>query len=64
MQAGLVKLMESPAPVAGPVNIGNPAEFTMKALAAPVLKECGSSSPLKQHPLPRMIPASASPTSA
>ena len=50
--AGLVKLMESPASVIGPINLGNPVEFTMKDLAALVLKECGSSSPLKLQPLP------------
>ena len=50
--AGLVKLMESPASVTGPINLGNPVEFTMKDLAALVLKECGSSSPLKLQPLP------------
>src|SRR5581483_6140307 len=50
--AGLVKLMESPASVTGPVNSGNPVEFTMKQLAALVLKETGSKSPLKMQPLP------------
>ena len=50
--AGLVKLMESPASVTGPINLGNPVEFTMKDLAALVLKECGSSSPFKMQPLP------------
>src|SRR5690349_49009 len=50
--AGLVKLMETPASVTGPVNIGNPVEFTMKQLAELVLKECGSKSPLKTQPLP------------
>jgi UDP-glucuronate decarboxylase len=35
---GMIKLMESPASVTGPVNIGNPGEFTMLELAQNVLK--------------------------
>ena len=49
---GLVKLMESPSSVTGPINIGNPAEFTMRELADIILKECNSSSPLETRPLP------------
>ena len=36
---GLVRLMESPADFTGPVNLGNPAEFTMRELAELVLEQ-------------------------
>ena len=50
--SGLIKLMESPADVAGPINLGNPDEFTMRRLAELVLAETGAQSPLKLMPLP------------
>src|SRR6187401_3220275 len=43
---GFVRLMDSPADVTGPVNLGNPVEFTMRELAELVLKETGSKSKL------------------
>lgn len=49
---GLVKLMESPPSVTGPVNLGNPTEFTMRQLAEVVLKGCESKSLLQTQPLP------------
>lgn len=39
-----------------PVNLGNPGEFTVKALAELVLEETGSSSPVEYRPLPRDDP--------
>jgi UDP-glucuronate decarboxylase len=36
----------------GPVNLGNPGEFTMVELAKQVLELTGSSSELVYHPLP------------
>jgi UDP-glucuronate decarboxylase len=44
--------MESPPSVTGPINLGNPVEFTMKQLAQLVLKECGSASELRCQALP------------
>jgi UDP-glucuronate decarboxylase len=49
---GLVRLMNSPPEFTGPVNIGNPVEFTMIELAQEVLKQVGSKSELKRMPLP------------
>jgi UDP-glucuronate decarboxylase len=49
---GLVRLMESPEEVTGPINLGNPAEFTMLELAELVLELTGSSSKLEFRPLP------------
>jgi UDP-glucuronate decarboxylase len=49
---GLIRLMNSPDEVTGPVNIGNPDEFTMLELAKKVLAMTGSTSPVEYHPLP------------
>lgn len=49
---GLVKLMESPAEVTGPVNLGNPVEFTMAELAQKVIALTGSKVKTVTMPLP------------
>ena len=49
---GLVRLMESPEEVTGPINIGNPGEFTMRELAELVLELTGSASKIEFRPLP------------
>ena len=49
---GFLKLMASPAEVTGPINIGNPGEFTMIELAEAVLELTGSKSKLIHKPLP------------
>ena len=48
---GFVRLMESDG-VTGPINIGNPGEFTMLQLAELVVKKIGGSSKITYHPLP------------
>jgi UDP-glucuronate decarboxylase len=59
---GLVRLMETPHEVTGPINLGNPAEFTMSELAEKVLEATGSASELAFHPLPQDDPAQRRPT--
>ena len=49
---GFVRLMDSPAEFTGPVNLGNPGEFTIRALAEKVLAVTGSRSELEFRPLP------------
>jgi dTDP-glucose 4,6-dehydratase len=49
--AGLVAMVDATG-VAGPVNLGNPAERSVRELAALVLALTGSSSPLSYLPLP------------
>lgn len=49
---GLMRLMASPAELTGPINLGNPSEFTMRELAELVLAETKSSSPLVRQALP------------
>lgn len=48
---GFVRLMNHPEQT-GPVNIGNPGEFTMLQLAELVLKKVGGKSKITYHPLP------------
>ncbi|MBI4100884.1 SDR family oxidoreductase [Candidatus Microgenomates bacterium] len=48
--SGIIKLIDSG--YQQPLNLGNPQEFTIKELAAKVLKLTGSKSPLKHLPLP------------
>jgi UDP-glucuronate decarboxylase len=50
--AGLVRLMSAPDDITGPVNLGNPAEFTMLELARLVLELTGSRSEIRFLPLP------------
>jgi UDP-glucuronate decarboxylase len=54
---GLIALMGSPPGVTGPVNLGNPGEFTMTELAQQVLALTGSRSPVEYRPLPADDPA-------
>lgn len=56
---GLVAMLDSREP--GPVNLGNPDEFTVAELAALVLRVTGSSSRLEHHPLPQDDPTRRKP---
>jgi len=58
---GFLRLMESPADVTGPVNLGNPGEFTMIELAGQVLKLTGSRSKLIHLSLPEDDPRQRQP---
>ncbi len=53
---GLIRLMESPDEVTGPVNLGNPDELTVRELAERVIALAGSSSPIEYRPLPKDDP--------
>jgi UDP-glucuronate decarboxylase len=58
---GLVRLMDSPDAVTGPVNLGNPSEFSMRQLAGMVLAKVGSSSEVSYEPLPSDDPRQRQP---
>src|SRR5262249_35564143 len=58
---GMVAMMETPDEVTGPINVGNPAEFTMIELAEFVLKLTGSKSKLTRLPLPADDPKQRQP---
>lgn len=53
---GLIALMQTDASVKGPVNLGNPDEFTMLELAHTIIALTGSSSKLVFQPLPQDDP--------
>jgi UDP-glucuronate decarboxylase len=53
---GMIKLMESDDTVIGPINMGNPSEFTMLELAEKVIKFTGSSSTIVHKDLPQDDP--------
>ncbi len=59
---GLIRLMNTPEEVTGPVNIGNPGEFTMLELAKLVIQMTGSNSKITFHPLPEDDPTQRQPT--
>ena len=58
---GLVRMMESRDDFHGPVNLGNPGEFTIRELAEKVIELTGSKSQLKYEPLPQDDPARRKP---
>jgi len=58
---GMVRLMDSPEDFTGPVNVGNPNEFTMLELAETVLRLVGSASTITYQPLPQDDPKQRQP---
>jgi len=58
---GFLKMMDSPAEFTGPVNLGNPGEFSISELANLVIKLTGSSSELVFKPLPSDDPMQRQP---
>jgi UDP-glucuronate decarboxylase len=58
---GLIILMESDASTTGPINLGNPDEFTMRELAEKVLAQTDSASTITTNPLPQDDPKQRQP---
>ncbi|MEI6572482.1 MAG: UDP-glucuronic acid decarboxylase family protein [Alphaproteobacteria bacterium] len=58
---GALRLMASPEDVTGPINVGNPKEFTMIELAEAVIRLTGSKSKLVHMPLPQDDPKQRQP---
>jgi UDP-glucuronate decarboxylase len=58
---GFVLMMNTEAGFTGPINLGNPNEFSMLELAEKVLKQVGGSSKLVFHPLPTDDPKQRQP---
>lgn len=58
---GMTKMMESDNDFIGPVNLGNPEEFTMLSLAELVISMTGSKSKIEFKPLPSDDPARRKP---
>ena len=58
---GMIKLMETPDSFTGPVNLGNPVEFSVKDLANKIIKMTGSKSVIRYLPLPEDDPKQRKP---
>ncbi|WP_312134843.1 UDP-glucuronic acid decarboxylase family protein [Sphingobacterium sp.] len=58
---GLIAMMESPQGFIGPINIGNPCEFTILELAEMIIQLTGSKSKIKFLPLPQDDPRQRKP---
>ena len=59
--AGLEAMMQTPDGVTGPVNLGNPGEFTVRELAETIIRITGSKSRIVYKPLPQDDPARRKP---
>ena len=58
---GIIRMMDTPDEVVGPVNLGNPSEFTIFELAENVIRLTGSTSRIVFRPLPQDDPAQRRP---
>jgi UDP-glucuronate decarboxylase len=58
---GLIRLMETPDEFTGPVNLGNPVEFTILELARKVIELTGSTSKIIHETLPQDDPKQRKP---
>ncbi|MEO1239326.1 MAG: UDP-glucuronic acid decarboxylase family protein [Pseudomonadota bacterium] len=58
---GLIALMNSAPELTGPINLGNPVEFTIRALAEAILNQTGSRSELVMRDLPKDDPQQRKP---
>jgi len=58
---GIMRMMDGPDDFVGPVNLGNPGEFTILELAKLVLEQTGSKSKLVYRPLPADDPTKRKP---
>jgi UDP-glucuronate decarboxylase len=58
---GMIRLMETGPEVTGPINIGNPNEFTIRELATKVIEMTGARSELVEQPLPADDPRQRQP---
>jgi UDP-glucuronate decarboxylase len=56
-----IKLMDAPGDLIGPVNLGNPVEFSMRELAEQIIALTGSHSVITYHPLPSDDPRQRQP---
>jgi UDP-glucuronate decarboxylase len=59
--SGLIALMDSGPEITGPINLGNPVEFTVRELAALVITLTGSRSKIVHEPLPHDDPRQRKP---
>ena len=58
---GMMRMMDTDRSVTGPINIGNPTEFTIRQLAETVIRMTGSGSRIEERPLPQDDPRKRKP---
>jgi UDP-glucuronate decarboxylase len=58
---GLIAMMESDVEITGPINLGNPGEFTVKELAEKIIEKIPTTSNLESLPLPQDDPVRRQP---
>ena len=58
---GLIAMMESDVEITGPINLGNPGEFTVKELAEKIIEKIPTTSNLEFLPLPQDDPVRRQP---
>jgi len=58
---GLIRLMESDTSITGPINLGNPGEFSIRELAEKVVAMVGTGSSIVYEPLPQDDPTQRKP---
>jgi UDP-glucuronate decarboxylase len=58
---GLIRLMNSDRAVTGPINLGNPGEFSIRELAEKIIELVGSGSKIVYRPLPEDDPTQRKP---
>jgi UDP-glucuronate decarboxylase len=58
---GLIRLMNTSDDVTGPINLGNPGEFTIRQLAEKIIELTGARSKLVHLPLPQDDPRQRQP---
>jgi UDP-glucuronate decarboxylase len=58
---GFLRMMDTGDEITGPINLGNPGEFTIRQLAELVVELTGSRSPIEYRPLPQDDPQQRQP---
>ena len=58
---GMIRMMETPDDITGPVNLGNPVEFTILEMAEKIIQLTGSKSGIEYKPLPEDDPVKRKP---
>jgi UDP-glucuronate decarboxylase len=58
---GIIRMMNAPDELTGPINLGNPGEFTIRELAELVLELTGSKARIVERPLPADDPTRRQP---
>ncbi|MGZ2745003.1 UDP-glucuronic acid decarboxylase family protein [Burkholderia stagnalis] len=61
MVGGLIRMMDTPADITGPINLGNPHEIAVSELAQIILRLTGSKSRIVLRPLPKDDPTQRCP---